>query len=161
MKPSAAKAHLQEVQRRQEKIREEVDIINYDKKLVCEGEIEEDSKLSENPPYLEGGGPSVALCVRAQLRHYNNNASHEGSCALWRTAAAPQFAIGRRKALQSAKRSQLKRLQTQKDGYILATDERESLEIQEVEKKEQSLQRSHGSSATHGPEDGTSSSSCK
>ena len=117
--------------------------------------------MSGNPPYLEGGGPSVALCVRAQLRHYNNNASHEGSCALWRTAAAPQFAIGRRKALQSAKRSQLKRLQTQKDGYIPATDERDSLKIQEVEKKEQSLQRSHGSSATHGPEDGTSSSSCK
>ena len=64
MKPSAAKARLQEVQRRQEKIREEVDIINYDKKLVYEGEIEEDSKLSGNPPYLEGRGPSVAvLCV--------------------------------------------------------------------------------------------------
>ena len=30
MKPSAAKARLQEVQRRQEKIREEVDIIDYD-----------------------------------------------------------------------------------------------------------------------------------
>ena len=96
----------------------------------------------------------VALCVRAQLRHYNNNASHEGSCALWRTAAAPQFAIGRRKALQSAKRSQLKRLQTQKDGCILATDVWDSLEIQWVEKKEQSLQRSHGSSAIHDQETG-------
>ena len=30
MKPSAAKAHLQEVQRRQEKIREELDTIDYD-----------------------------------------------------------------------------------------------------------------------------------
>ena len=92
--------------------------------------------------------------MRAQLRHYNNNASHEGSCALWRTAAAPQFAIGRRKALQSAKRSQLKRLQTQKDGYIPAKDERESLKIQEVKKTEQSLQRSHGSSAIHDQETG-------
>ena len=138
-----------------EKIREEVDMIDYNEKLVYEeDQIEEDSKLSGNPPYLEGGGPSVALCVRAQLRHYNNNASHEGSCALWRTAAAPQFAIGRRKALQSAKRSQLKRLQTQKDGYIPATDERDSLKIQEVEKKEQSLQRSHGSSAIHDQETG-------
>ena len=103
----------------------------------------------------------VAVCVR-NFRHNNNPLfSHEDSCALESVAAATQFAIGRHKALQSAKRSQLKRLQTQKDGYILATDERESLEIQEVEKKEQSLQRSHGSSATHGPEDGTSSSSCK
>ena len=138
-----------------EKIREEADMIDYNEKLVYEeDQIEEDSKLSGNPPYLEGGGPSVALCVRAQLRHYNNNASHEGSCALWRTAAAPQFAIGRRKALQSAKRSQLKRLQTQKDGYIFATDVRDSLKIQEVEKKEQSLQRSHGSSAIHDQETG-------
>ena len=64
MKPSAATAHLQGVQRRQEKIREEVDTIDYDKKLVYEGEFKEDSKLSGNPPYLEGCGPSVAvLCV--------------------------------------------------------------------------------------------------
>ena len=48
-----------------EKIREEVDMIDYNEKLVYkEGQIEEDSKLSGNPPYLEGRGPSVAvLCV--------------------------------------------------------------------------------------------------
>ena len=101
MKPSAAKAHLREVQRRQEKIREEVDIINYDKKLVYEGEIEEDSKLSGNPPYLEGRGPSVAvLCVPSgtTTTHY----CLEGSCVLRNAASGLQFAIGRHKATNSS-----------------------------------------------------------
>ena len=44
-----------------EKIREEVDMINYNEKLVYEEKIKEDSKLSGNPPYLEGGGRSVAV----------------------------------------------------------------------------------------------------
>ena len=44
-----------------EKIREEVDMIDYNEKLVYEEKIKEDSKLSGNPPYLEGGGRSVAV----------------------------------------------------------------------------------------------------
>ena len=55
-------------------------------------------------------------------------------------AAALQFAVGWHKALQSAKKSQL-RLQTQRDGYDTDTDVRESLEIQEKVQKELSLQR--------------------
>ena len=101
MKPSAAKAHLQEVQRRLEKIREEVDIINYDKKLVYEREIEEDSKLSGNPPYLEGRGPSVAvLCVPSgtTTTHY----CLEGSCVQRNAAIGLQFAIGRHKTTNSS-----------------------------------------------------------
>ena len=48
-----------------EKILGEADMIDYNEKLVYEeDQIEEDSKLSGNPPYLEGRGPSVAvLCV--------------------------------------------------------------------------------------------------
>ena len=44
-----------------EKIREEVDMIDNNEKLVYEEKIKEDSKLSGNPPYLEGGGRSVAV----------------------------------------------------------------------------------------------------
>ena len=44
-----------------EKIREGVDTIDYNEKLVYEEKIKEDSKLSGNPPYLEGGGRSVAV----------------------------------------------------------------------------------------------------
>ena len=54
-----------------EKIRGEVDIIDYDKKLVYEGEIEEDSKLSGNPSIL---GRSRAQCsgIVRTFRHNNN-----------------------------------------------------------------------------------------
>ena len=61
---------------------------------------------------------TVALCVRAQLRH-NNNTIHECSCALESAAAAPQFAY-----------SQLK---TQKEGHEasdIATDVRKSHEVE-------------------------------
>ena len=71
----------------------------------------------------------AVLCVR--FRRHNNLQFHEGgSCALWRAAAANQFAIGR--------------LKTQKEGQEvpeITTDVRDSLE---VEKKEQD--ESHGSS---------------
>ena len=89
------------------------------------------------------------------IRHNNNPLfSHEDSCALESAAAALQFAVGRHKALQQCQEP-LKRLQTQKDGYTLATDVQGSHEIQEeVKKTEQSLQRSHGSSAIHDQETG-------
>ena len=60
---------------------------------------------------------------------------HEGSCARRKAAAAPQFAIGRRKALQQGwgAKSQLKIIQ--RDGYDTDTDVRDSLEVQEVEKE--------------------------
>ena len=75
--------------------------------------------------------------MRAQFRRNNNLLfSHEGSCALWRAAAVLQFAVGWHKALQSAKKSQL-RLQTQRDGYDTDTDVRESYEIQEKVQREQ------------------------
>ena len=101
MKPSAATAHLQGVQRRQEKIREEVDTIDYDKKLVYEGEFKEDSKLSGNPPYLEGCGPSVAvLCVPSGTT--TTRYCLEGSCVLRNAASGLQFAIGRHKTTNSS-----------------------------------------------------------
>ena len=77
MKPSAATAHLQGVQRRQEKIREEVDTIDYDKRLVYEEEIEEDSKLSGNPSIL---GRSRAQCsgIVRTFRHNNNTLLSRG-----------------------------------------------------------------------------------
>ena len=79
--------------------------------------------------------------MRAQFRRNNNPLfSHEGSCALWRAAAVLQFAVGWHKALQSAKKSQL-RLQTQRDSYDTDTDVQESYEIQEKVQKELGLQR--------------------
>ena len=86
------------------------------------------------------GGANVAVCVR-NFRHNNNTLfSHEESCAQESEAAALQFAVGWHKALQSAKKSQL-RLQTQRDGYDTDTDVRESHEIQEKVQWEPSLQR--------------------
>ena len=80
------------------------------------------------------------MCARAAPAQ-QQHAIHEGSCALWRTAAALQFAVGWHKALQQCQEP-LKRLQTQKDSYDTDTDVRESYEIQEkVKKKELSLQR--------------------
>ena len=61
-----------------EKIREEVDIIDYNKKLVYEGEIEEDSKLSGNPSIL---GRSRAQCsgIVRTFRHNNNTLLSRGA----------------------------------------------------------------------------------
>jgi len=76
-------------------------MIDYNKKLVYKEEIEEDSKLSGNPPYLEGAGRSVAvLCVPSgtTTTHY----CLEGSCALRNAASGLQFAIGRHKTTNSS-----------------------------------------------------------
>ena len=79
--------------------------------------------------------------MRAQFRRNNNPLlSHVDSCAQERAAAVLQFAVGWHKALQSAKKSQL-RLQTQRDSYDTDTDVRESYEIQEKVQKELGLQR--------------------
>ena len=49
--------------------------------------------------------------------------------------AAPQFAIGRRKALQQGWGAKIQLKIIQRDGYDTDTDVRDSLEIQEVEKE--------------------------
>ena len=49
--------------------------------------------------------------------------------------AAPQFAIGRRKALQQGWGAKIQLKIIQRDGYDTDTDVRESLEVQEVEKE--------------------------
>ena len=96
--------------------------------------------LANTRSVLPAGANVAVLCVR--FRPHNNLQFHEGgSCALWRVAAATQFAVGWHKALQQCQEP-LKRLQTQKDSYDTDTDVRESYEIQEkVKKKELSLQR--------------------
>ena len=77
--------------------------------------------LANTRKVLRRGANVAVLCVRFRL--HNNLQFHEGgSCALWRAAAAPQFAIGR--------------LKTQKEGQEvpeITTDVRDS---PEVEKKE-------------------------
>ena len=71
----------------------------------------------------------LAVCVR-NFRHNNNPLfSHEGSCALERTAAAPQFAIGRHKALQQCQEVPYNAMRSVKD-----------------EKKTKRQQKSHGNS---------------
>ena len=96
----------------------------------------------------------AVLCVR--FRPHNNLQFHEGgSCALWRAAAATQFAVGWHKALQSAKKSQL-RLQTQRDGYDTDTDVRESHEIQEKVQWEPTLQREATAAPSSSPGRGQS-----
>jgi len=69
--------------------------------------------------------------------------------------AAPQFAIGRRKALLQGwgAKNQLKIIQ--RDGYDTDTDVRDSLEIQEVEKEHDEARKLRHPR----PEYGTSSSS--
>ena len=98
MKPSAAKAHLlswpmgEEIPptsrcgvrgrlqgtAEAEKIRAEVDMIDYNKKLVYKEEIEEDSKLSGNPSIL---GRSRAQCsgIVRTFRHNNNTLLSRGA----------------------------------------------------------------------------------
>ena len=87
----------------------------------------------------------------------NNNLQFylEGSCALLGAAAAIQFAVGWHKALQSAKKSQL-RLQTQRDGYDTDTDVQESHEIQEKVQWEPSLQREATAAPSSSPGRGQS-----
>ena len=86
------------------------------------------------------------MCVRFRL-HNNLQFHHEASCALWRAAAATQFAIGRHKATTDVPSAKLK---TQKDGNYAPdtdTDVRDSQEIQEeVKKKEQRTARQLSSS---------------
>ena len=93
--------------------------------------------------------------MRAQLRHNNNTLVTRAAVLCWEQQQQLSSPLAGTKPCSSAKRSQLKRLQTQKDGYTLATDVQGSHEIQEeVKKTEQSLQRSHGSSAIHDQETG-------
>ena len=65
--------------------------------------------------------------------------------------AAPQFAIGRRKALLQGwgAKNQLKIIQ--RDGYDTDTDVRDSLEIQEVEKERR---KAMATPYRHRPEEG-------
>ena len=74
----------------------------------------------------------IVCCFR-----HNNNALSYTRAAVFRgmQPAAPQFAIGRRKALLQGwgAKNQLKIIQ--RDGYDTDTDVRDSLEIQEVEKE--------------------------
>ena len=64
------------------------------------------------------------------FRHNNNPLfSHEGSCALENAAAAPQFAIGRHKALQQCQEVPYNAMRSVKD-----------------EKKTKRQQKSHGNS---------------
>ena len=80
--------------------------------------------LANTRKVLRRGANVAVLCVRFRL--HNNLQFHEGgSCALWRAAAATQFAIGR--------------LKTQKEGQgvpDIAMDVRDSLEVEKKEHDE-------------------------
>ena len=102
---------------------------------------------SEDPSW--GRQCSGIVCC---FRH-NNNALSYTRAAVFRgmQPAAPQFAIGRRKALLQGwgAKNQLKIIQ--RDGYDTDTDVRDSLEIQEVEKERR---KAMATPYRHRPEEG-------
>ena len=140
-----------------EKIREEVDMIDYNEKLVYEEKIKEDSKLSGNPPYLEGGGRSVAVLYAP------SGTTTTASCSM--RAAVLGGKQQQHHSLPSVgarpcSRAGAPRVSSRSSRGTATTPTRTCGTASRSRRSRRSTTRP-GNSAIHGPEDGTSSSSCK